>query len=153
MLLLPPLRPLRFSCLFQVLLAWVILGCCLDIQASASVPEDLAQATQAWQAGNQSAACSLYQRILAVEPSNSEALYGKALCLQQNQPAKALTLLQQLVAMHPNHSPAWLLLGELYEQQGREAEAIEAYRRYVALGGPLPKSPSFRLRLKQWGLI
>jgi len=147
---LPALHLLRSLLTLVVLLT---LGCCFHLKAGASTPEDLAQATQAWQAGNQSAACSLYQRILAVEPSNSEALYGKALCLQQNQSAKALALLQQLVATHPNNSPAWLLLGELYEQQGLEAEAIEAYRRYVALGGPLPKSPSFRLRLKQWGLI
>ena len=125
----------------------------LPYLAMASVPEDLAQATQAWQAGDQSVACAAYQRVLTAQPTRTEALYGKALCLQQNQPAKAITLLQQLVGNNPSHGPAWLLLGELYEQQGHEPQAIEAYRHYVVLGGPLPKSPSFRLRLKQWGLI
>ena len=121
--------------------------------AFASVPDDLAQAAQAWQAGNQGVACGAYLRVLATDPTHTEALYGKALCLQQAQPVKAIALLQQLVSNHPNHGPAWLLLGELHEQQGHEAQAIDAYRHYVGLGGPLPKSPSFRLRLKQWGLI
>ncbi|MDH4378984.1 MAG: tetratricopeptide repeat protein [Vampirovibrionales bacterium] len=142
---------LRKSPLQLILIA--LCGVSIAMSAMASVPENLAQATQAWQAGNQPLACGIYQQILTTEPSNADATYGKALCLQQNQPAKALVLLQQLVTTAPNNSPAWLLLGELHEQQGHEAEAVNAYRHYVALGGPLPKSPSFRLRLKQWGLI
>jgi predicted Zn-dependent protease len=150
MLLLTVIHLLRSPFAFAVAIA---LGWCLNLTAGASTPEDLAQATQAWQAGNQPVACGIYQQILTTEPSNPDAIYGKALCLQQNQPAKALVLLQQLVTTTPNNSPAWLLLGELHEQQGHETEAVDAYRHYVALGGPLPKSPSFRLRLKQWGLI
>ncbi|MFN8615029.1 MAG: tetratricopeptide repeat protein [Vampirovibrionales bacterium] len=119
----------------------------------ADVPELLGEAANAWQTGNIKQACQAYHEAQALSPTHPQVLYGVSLCYQQSNVGKAVATLTQLVGLYPNYGPAWLLLGELYEQQGRQADAIEAYRRYVSLGEPLPKSPSLRLRLRQWGLI
>ncbi len=76
----------------------------------------------------------LVQRLLALEPGNVRyrALEAAARALL-GQSDRALAILEDLLAQSPGIEQAWLYYGEVLRAAGRSAEAIEAYRRSVAL--------------------
>jgi tetratricopeptide (TPR) repeat protein len=54
-------------------------------------------------------------------------------CLFFKQHARALQLLEALLRAQPDHPRAWSIAGFLYAEQGRQAEAIAAFERALAL--------------------
>lgn len=100
----------------------------------------LAQAKQ--QVGDYEEAAQAYRTVLATNPTNIYALQGLVnLLLQQNRPEAAVGLLQdtlkaatQANSVQPNIVevvPVQLLLGQVYAQQNRYAEAIAVYNQAI----------------------
>ena len=53
--------------------------------------------------------------------------------LKQGDAAEAVGQLQSAVEFDPRYSAAWKLLGKALTDSGREAEALQAYRRGIAV--------------------
>jgi predicted Zn-dependent protease len=49
--------------------------------------------------------------------------------------APAILHLQRAVALDPDYTAAWKLLGRALDESGRGAEALEAYRQGIAVAG------------------
>jgi protein O-GlcNAc transferase len=101
-------------------------------------------------------AASCYERALALDPRNFDALqFLGVVRFRDGDPDAGITLLQQALALHPNHSSALNNLGNALRAAGRMSEALAAYRRAVALVRP-PKARfllnlgSAQLDMGQW---
>ncbi len=75
----------------------------------------------------------ILQRILTAEsPPHMRLTYARVLMDAQRLP-DAATQLQQLNQSHPNFAEAWLVLGALQVELGKDAEAQQALLRYIDL--------------------
>jgi predicted Zn finger-like uncharacterized protein len=98
-----------------------------------TLKQRLAEARRLREASKPEQALDLYGRIVADEPENVEALAGRGLCyldLEQYAPAEAS--LQEALRLSPTQADALLGLAETCRAQGRKAEAIELFERYLA---------------------
>lgn len=67
-------------------------------------------------------------------------------------PAQAVEHLQRAVALDPNYSAAWKLLGKALNAHGDEAAAINAYRQGIAVAeqrGDIQAAKEMRVFLKR----
>jgi predicted Zn finger-like uncharacterized protein len=93
----------------------------------------LAEARRLREASRSQQAIDIYGRITAQDPGNVEALAGRGLCyfdLEQYGPAEASLL--EALRRSPVQAEALLGLAETYRAQGRKAEAIAMFDRYLA---------------------
>ena len=93
----------------------------------------LAQADRLREKGDLEAALDLYGRVAGDDPENVEALTGRGLCyldLEQWAPAEAS--FQAALQLDPREPDALLGLAETYRWQGKKADAIRYYERYLA---------------------
>jgi tetratricopeptide (TPR) repeat protein len=93
----------------------------------------LAEANRLREASKVAQALELYGRVVSQEPENVEALTGRGLCyLDLDQLAPAEASLQEALRRSPAQPDALLGLAETYRTQGRKAEAIAQFERYLA---------------------
>lgn len=79
--------------------------------------------------GDPAAAREAYRRVLATDPSLSEAAVALALTfVQEGRPDDARDWLQRALQADPGFAPTHFNLGVLAESEGRLAEAAEWYR-------------------------
>ena len=72
-------------------------------------------------------------RLAAIQPS-APAHVGLARALYDaNRGAEALSELKVAVRVNPKYAPAYLLLGEIHQGEGRNAEARAAYQTFLNL--------------------
>ncbi|HET7826496.1 MAG TPA: tetratricopeptide repeat protein [Anaeromyxobacter sp.] len=93
----------------------------------------LAQASRLREKGDVEAALDLYGRVAGDDPENVEALTGRGLCyldLERWPPAEAS--FQAALQVDPRQPDALLGLAETYRWQGKKADAIRYYERYLA---------------------
>lgn len=93
----------------------------------------LAQAARLREKGDTEAALDLYGRVAGEDPENVEALTGRGLCyldLETYPPAEASFL--AALQIDPRVPDALLGLAETYRWQGKKADAIRYYERYLA---------------------
>lgn len=91
------------------------------------------------------AADALYQRLLLADPRDPHANAGMlALRSQQLDPVAAESRLKTLLAADPSAGVLYFTLGNQYMQQGRWAEAREAYLKAVAAD---PDNPDYAYNL------
>ncbi len=93
----------------------------------------LARAKALLEKGNAAAAVELYGRVASDDPENVEALTGRGLCyldLENWAPAEAS--FQAALRLRPDHADALLGLAETYRFEGKKADAIATYERYLA---------------------
>jgi Flp pilus assembly protein TadD len=86
----------------------------------------------------------------AHELSPNNPKYGYTLAFYQAQKGDrkgAVKTLRETVKHHPAYVDAVLLLGEIYEKEGRKAEAKEVYGKALS-SGQLSEQDSLRLRMK-----
>jgi tetratricopeptide (TPR) repeat protein len=98
-----------------------------------TLKQRLAEARRLRESNRSEQALDLYGRIVADEPENVEALAGRGLCyfdLEQYAPAEAS--LQEALRLSPTQADALLGLAETCRVQGRKAEAIALFERYLA---------------------
>jgi predicted Zn finger-like uncharacterized protein len=93
----------------------------------------LAQAERLREKGETEEALDLYGRVADEDPENVDALTGRGLCyldLEQYPPAEAS--FQAALQIDPKVPDALLGLAETYRWQGKKADAIRYYERYLA---------------------
>jgi tetratricopeptide (TPR) repeat protein len=75
----------------------------------------------------------VYLRASAQEPSNPDALAGRGLCyLDLSQYAPAEGSFQAALQENAHHADALMGLAETFRYEGRRAEAVTYYERYLA---------------------
>ncbi len=92
----------------------------------------LAQAARLRAKGNAEGALDLYGRVADADPKNAVALTGRGLCyldLSSYGPAEAS--FQAALAADPDQADALLGLAETYRWQGKKADAIKTYEKYL----------------------
>jgi tetratricopeptide (TPR) repeat protein len=93
----------------------------------------LARAKALHAKGDAEAALELFGRVASDDPGNVEAQAGRGLCyldLENWAPAEAS--FQAALRLEPDHADALLGLAETYRFQGKKADAIPVYERYLA---------------------
>jgi len=97
------------------------------------VKQMLAEAQRLRERGKVEKALDLYGRVAELEPDNPEALAGRGWCyldLSQYPPAEAS--FQAALEEDPTHAEALIGLAETYRYEGRRAEAVGYYQKYLA---------------------
>jgi tetratricopeptide (TPR) repeat protein len=93
----------------------------------------LAKAKALLAKGKAQAALELYGRVASEDPENVEAQVGRGLCyldLENWAPAEAS--FQAALRLEPDQADALLGLAETFRYEGKTAEAISGYERYLA---------------------
>jgi CheY-like chemotaxis protein len=95
--------------------------------------EALAAADRKYEAGSFAAAVADYRRAVALRETGP-SLVGLARALYDaERPVEAQRALERSVAVAPDYAPAYLLLGEIHQADGRNPEARSAYERFLEL--------------------
>ncbi len=77
-----------------------------------------------------------YRESLGIDPEYIEALNNlAAIEIRGEDYIEAITLLRRVTEIDPTYALAWLNIGVAHENSGNLLDAIEAYKRYVELGG------------------
>jgi tetratricopeptide (TPR) repeat protein len=79
-------------------------------------------------------ALPLIERLLAAVPGNSAYLILKVMALQvAERHAEGLSIIDELIAVQPDNADLWLLAGNQQRYIGNAPQAVESYRRAIAL--------------------
>ena len=79
-----------------------------------------------------SKAMEFYARALELKTNGVEALVGMGYChIEAKRFASAFSNFRAALAVSPRYEPALRGIAEAYQQQGRKADAIEAYKAYL----------------------
>jgi len=93
----------------------------------------LADAQRLRDRGKATEALDVYGRALELEPENADALAGRGLCyLELSQYAPAEASFQAALDSAAQHADALMGLAETYRYEGRRAEAVTYYQKYLA---------------------
>jgi len=93
----------------------------------------LADAQRLRERGRAAEALDVYGRALELEPENANALAGRGLCyLELSQYAPAEASFQAALDTDAQHADALMGLAETYRYEGRRAEAVAYYQKYLA---------------------
>ncbi|WP_242343108.1 tetratricopeptide repeat protein [Anaeromyxobacter terrae] len=93
----------------------------------------LAEAGRLRARGDPTRALELYGRVVSDDPENVAALTGRGLCyLDLSRFAPAAASFESALKLVPSDADALLGLAEAYRAQGRDADAIRCYERYLA---------------------
>ena len=99
-----------------------------------NVAEALQIAVRCQKANNLQRAKSIYKQILAVQPSNIDALHGLSMVAQQKgEYLTAENLLNSILQMQPSSFKTWFSLGNVHQIQGHLPEAVAAYQQALEL--------------------
>jgi cytochrome c-type biogenesis protein CcmH/NrfG len=97
----------------------------------------LAYANEAWDLADYNAAAEGYKRVLDLDGKNLIAWRRMGiLFFMSGYPEDAAQVLSVVVGVDPNDTEALLFLGNAYSMLGRFDEAVGAWERYLAAGGP-----------------
>ncbi|MFL5262786.1 MAG: tetratricopeptide repeat protein, partial [Anaeromyxobacteraceae bacterium] len=78
-------------------------------------------------------ALEVYGRVLETAPQNADALAGRGLCyLDLSQYQQATASLEAALSVNAQHGDALMGLAETFRYEGRRAEAVQYYERYLA---------------------
>jgi tetratricopeptide (TPR) repeat protein len=93
----------------------------------------LAAAEKKYEVGRFEEAIADYRRAVAMR-ANAPALVGLARALyDSNRPAEAARTVDLAIKAEGDYAPAWLLLGEIHQGEGRNGQAKAAYERFLQL--------------------
>jgi len=94
----------------------------------------LAEAKKLRERGKTEKALDLFGRAVELEPENAEALAGRGWCyLDLSQYAPAEASFEAALEQEPDHAEALIGLAETYRYEGRRADALKFYARYLAI--------------------
>jgi tetratricopeptide (TPR) repeat protein len=83
--------------------------------------------------GRSEAALSAYNRVLDIDPTSADALTGRGLSyLDLSRYAPAEASFRAALDSDAQHGEALMGLAETYRYEGRRAEAVTYYRKYLA---------------------
>ncbi len=84
---------------------------------------------------------ALFRRLVRMDSTSVDALYGLGTTINTDQPAESIPYLKAAIAADPSHGSAYRALGGSYERLGMYDEALAAYKK----GSKLPP-PGFDIR-------
>lgn len=94
----------------------------------------LAEARKLRERGKTEKALDLFGRAVELDPENAEALAGRGWCyLDLSQYAPAEASFQAALEQVPDHADALVGLAETFRYEGRRADAVKFYERYLAV--------------------
>lgn len=97
----------------------------------------LAYANAAWDLADYNSAAEAYSRVLELDNTNLVAWRRMGiLFFMSGYPEDAAQVLSVVVSIDPTDTEGLLFLGNAYSMMGRFDEAIGAWERYLAAGGP-----------------
>jgi protein O-GlcNAc transferase len=103
-------------------------------ESNFTLPQALALALQHHQAGRLRDAQSIYQKILAADPNNPDALHLLGLLYSQTgHHPQAIELVRRAIHLHPNAPTFHASLANIHHAAGQFDESIASYRRAIAL--------------------
>jgi CheY-like chemotaxis protein/Flp pilus assembly protein TadD len=79
------------------------------------------------------AAVASFKKALQQKPDGAGALLGMGLCLVDTSPKDSVPYLERGLAKDPKNARALVALGTAYQSLGRNADAVRAYEKYLAL--------------------
>ena len=79
-------------------------------------------------------AAGFYAQAYTFDPNCAVAYIKTAKVYETVNPALAIEMLEKAVAINPNYTLAYKLLGAIYSKNGQYPQAIEAYKKYFAQG-------------------
>lgn len=101
---------------------------------SSSIDSLFPQAVQRHQGGDLAGAEQIYRRILAIDPSQPDALHLLGLVLStRGEREEAIKLIRKAINVRPNFAPYFINLGEILRLVGKAQEAESMLRRGLSL--------------------
>ncbi len=91
--------------------------------------------------GNPAGAIGYYKSALAVSKQYTPAMYNMAILLEKPDPRQALRLYQQIVAINPQASTAYLRMAFVQAGLGEQSAAEASYAKAIAIDPGLGKYP------------
>jgi Tfp pilus assembly protein PilF len=93
-----------------------------------------AEAVVAHRAGNLIAARRLYESVLALTPSDGDALNNMGIVLSAlREYSRAMELLRRAASIAPRDAGIWNNIGTVFHEQGKNSDAIAAFRHALTL--------------------
>jgi len=80
-------------------------------------------------------ACARYDNAILFDNTDKVSYLKLAQVYKEINPASALQYLDKLVALDPNYIPAYAIYGDIYREQGRYKDALDAYEKFIAIPG------------------
>jgi protein O-GlcNAc transferase len=109
--------------------------------AEMSIQQAFGLALQHHNRGNLQEAQSIYQQIVAVQPTHADALHLLGVIHRRTgNPTAGIELMQRALAINPGCENANYNLGNALRDQGRSDDAVAAYRRSIAFNQNLLQS-------------
>ena len=94
----------------------------------------LAEGVAAHRAGDLATARAAYERVLAIQPNDVDALSNLGIVLADaRELERAEAVLRRAVRLAPRHTGAWNNLGAVLAQRGQATDAIAAYQHVLGL--------------------
>ena len=112
----------------------------------------LERANKKAEVGQCSAAMSIYERALNINPSGVAALTGLGYChLDAAEFASAQAKFRAALGISPRYQEALLGVAEAYQQQGLKDKAIAAYQRFLEEHPTSPRAEQARRQIERLG--
>jgi predicted Zn finger-like uncharacterized protein len=112
----------------------------------------VAEADRALENGHTNKAQKLYDDALKLQPEGVAAVTGSAyLLLDRHRTLAAIGLFKRALTNAPSFPPALFGLGEAYRSQGDNAQAIDAYKRYLSADPSGEDAPAARRQVRELG--
>ncbi len=93
-----------------------------------------AQAQRAFRENRWPEALALYQRVLALQEDNIQALFAASwLFLRTGRPEQAAKGYERIIALQPGNAEAWNSLGAVYHEYGGLPQAVRCYQKAIQL--------------------
>jgi len=80
-------------------------------------------------------ACARYDNAILFNNTDKVSYLKLAQVYKEINPASALQYLDKLVALDPDYIPAYAIYGDIYREQGRYKDALDAYEKFIAIPG------------------
>jgi tetratricopeptide (TPR) repeat protein len=110
----------------------------------------VAEADRALENGNTAKAQKFIDEALRLQPSGVAAVTSSAyLLLDKQKPLAAIGEFKRALNLSPNFPQALFGVGEAYRSAGNTAQAIEAYKRYLAASPSGSDAPAARRQIRE----
>ena len=80
-------------------------------------------------------ACARYDNAILFNSSDKASYLKLAQVYKSINPTFALQYLDKLVAIDPNYIPAYAVYGDIYREEGKYKDALDAYEKFIAIPG------------------
>jgi len=80
-------------------------------------------------------ACGRYDNAILFDNTAKVAYLKSAEVYKTVNPTEALKYLDKLIALDPNYIPAYAILGDIYREDRRYMDALNAYEKFIAVPG------------------